>query len=291
MRGTVTVGGRTPFAAADSWLFTPGSAHALACARIVLASLLGIRIAFGPYRGLADQPAALFHPPPFLTWLDGVPSTWVLVTLQVIGTVAAGAAVVGWRARGSFRVAWGALLVLAGLRGSFGKILHNDVLLVLAAIPFLVAPLDARLGDRRRSPAWGFALRASAVVVAAAYVFCGLQKLRHTGISWVTSDNMRWIMDGAARSARSPAPDLARDIADTPWLATSLAAGLLAFELTFWLCVPLRQLRVVALAAAAALHAGTALLLGLDYWSWIVVDVAVLANWDAIVGGQRTRRA
>ena len=264
----------------DRWLFAAGSAHSLACARVVLASALALRVALGPYRGLTDRPDALFDPPPVLEWLGSVPSAWVIVAVQVVGFAAAVAAVLGWRPRTTFALAWVALLFLGGLRDSFGKILHNDVLLLLVCLPFLVAPLGVRLGDRTRRSAYGFALRAGLLIAGAAYLFCGIQKLRHSGIDWVTSDNMRWIMDGAARSARSPAPDLARLIADTPWLATVLAAAVLGLELTFVLCVPVVRLRPLVLVAAVGLHVGTALLLGIDYWGWIAADAAVLVSWD-----------
>ena len=55
--------------------------------------LLGLRVALGPYRGLAEQPAALFRPVWFLTWLDRMPPVEVIVAVQVVGVLAAALAV------------------------------------------------------------------------------------------------------------------------------------------------------------------------------------------------------
>src|SRR5687768_12036543 len=95
----------------DPWLFAPGSAHALACARIVLGVTLALRIALGPYRQMAQQPDTLFDPPPFLAWLDTVPAAHWIVLVQIVGTVAAVAAALGQRARTAMAVAWLALLL------------------------------------------------------------------------------------------------------------------------------------------------------------------------------------
>ena len=79
-----------------------------------------------------------------------MPSAWVIGALQVIGAIAAVAGRRPAPARTSRSpLAWASLLVLAGLKDSLGKILHNDVLLLLAAVPFLMAAGEARSGDRR----------------------------------------------------------------------------------------------------------------------------------------------
>lgn len=260
----------------DDALTAPGTAHRLAAVRAGLAVVIALRLATGPYAELAGQPAALFRPPDVLAWLPSMPPLAVLVALQVVGTVAAGAAATGRRATATFAVAWGSLAVLAGLRGGLGKVLHNDVLLLLAAVPIMLAPAGARWGDLRSSRRWGWPVRAAMAVVAAVYFACAVQKLRHSGLDWVTGDNMRWILYSASAGTRAPTTAAALFIADRAWLAHLTAGALLATELAAPVLLAVRRTRLLFVALAALLHLGTWLTLGLDYWGW-ALTVAVVA--------------
>lgn len=264
----------------DRWLFGPGTPRALVAVRAGLAAIIGVRIALGPYRGLAGQPSALFRPPPLLSWLPSMPPLWVIVALQLIGFAAAVAAVAGRRVAVTFPIAWVSLLVLAGCKDSLGKVLHNDVLLLLAAVPFLLAPADARWDDGTPSLRYGWPVRTATVVIAGAYFATAMQKLVHSGPAWVTSDNMRWILYSAASSGRAPTRDVALFIADRAWLAHVAAAGLLGIELLFPIVLVVRRARPTFILAAVALHIGTWLTLGLDYWGWALTVAVVLWDWD-----------
>ncbi len=267
--------------AADRRLFAAGSAHRLAVVRTGLALTIGLRVALGPYADLAGQPAALFDPPSLLTVLPAMPGRAVLVGIQVVAATAALAAAFRWRPRATLAVAWLGLLVLAGLKGSLGKVLHNDVLLLLATVPLLGAPPDARVGDHTRSPRAGWPVETAVVVVAVAYFASGAQKLLHSGIDWVTGDNMRWIMYQAAGGNLAPTAALSRAVADRPWLATATAGAVLTFELSAPLLLVTRRTRPWFAAAAVGLHLGTWLTLGLDYWGWALTAAAVLPDWGA----------
>jgi hypothetical protein len=273
----------------DRWLFAPGTAHRLAAMRAGMAVVIALRLATGPYAQLAGQPAALFLPPDFLSWLPGMPSAGVMVALQVIGTAAAVAVLARWKPRLAFVLAWACLLVLAGLRGSLGKILHNDVLVLLASVPLLLAPA-ARWRDRTRSALYGWPVRSALVVLSVAYGFSALHKLATSGLDWITGDNMRWILYQAAASGRAPTRDLALFVADRPALAHLAAAGVVAFELLFPLVLVFRRARAVLLGAAIAFHTGTWLTLGLDYWGWMLTDLVVLLDWDSIDAWLEARR-
>jgi hypothetical protein len=253
-----------------------------------LAVLVGLRIAFGPYGNLAGQPSALFRPVWFLEPLPGMPPEAAIFGLQVVGVAAAVLAVAadGRRRREAFAVAWICLMVLAGLRGSLGKVLHNDVLLVLACVPFLAAPVS-RDGDRRL---YGWPVRTAMVVVAAAYFFSGLAKLRTAGLEWITSDNLRFVFTVAGRSGRPAYPGIAEFIARQDLLLHVVAAVTLALELAFPLILVWRRSRPVFIAGAAALHAGTWLTLGIDYWTWIGVAAVVLVDWDGVIDAAGRRR-
>ena len=271
----------------DAALVAPGSAHRLAAVRAGLAAVIALRVATGPYSQLAGQPAALFRPPPFLSWLPAMPPVEVLVALQVLGTAAALAAAAGWRPGRTFALAWLTLLVLAGLRGSLGKVLHNDLLLLLAAVPVLLAPADARLGDRRSSARWGWPVRGALAVVAVVYLACGVQKLRYSGLSWVTGDNVRWILRAGAATGRAPTDELAQLVADRAWLAHGVAAAVLGFELAAPLLLAWSRARPLFVAGAALLHTGTWLTLGLDYWGWALAVAVIALAGTLDLGGNR----
>jgi hypothetical protein len=281
---------RRPLDVLDAWLFAPGPAGRVRVIRALLALLLGLRVALGPYRGLAGQPEALFRPVWFLSWLDAVPSVVVIVAVQVVGTAAAALAVLGWRERGTFLVAWSSLLVLGGLRASRGKIMHNDVLLLLVAAVFVLAPVGLRARDRRRGPAWGWPVQAALVVVGGAYFLTGFQKVVASGPAWVLSDNLRNVLYRAAADGKAPTDAVALFIADRPLLAHAVAAATLAVELGFVAIWFRPRLRPWFVGASAALHVSIYLTHGLDYWLWIATTAVVLLPWDAALArlpGQR----
>jgi hypothetical protein len=247
---------------------------------IALALTIGLRLALGDYASLAELPAAMFAPPWFLSWVHEVPSSTVLASIQAVGVAAvAGVAVTRGRRVLPFALAWSALLVLAGVQTSAGKILHNDVVLLLASIPFLlrVVPLDVRDDPGGALGPWvsGWAQRTAMVVVAIAYCASGVAKLRHSGLDWVTSDNLRWVLYAGARRESSMWPDLARFLADHAWMATTIAAATVVTEVIFPLAVFVRWLRPYLVAGVVALHVGVTVTLGLDYWTW-VASVVIL---------------
>lgn len=270
---------RRAAAALDSWLFAPGSPLRLDAVRRLLSAVIALRLALWGYRGMAGQPASLFLPQGVIGLIfDRMPPMWVILVLQVGGTMAAVAVAAGKTRRWGLPVAWTCLLVLAGLRGSLGKILHNDVLLLMATVPLLAAPAERRPAEERA----GWPLRAALVVVAGSYLFSGVAKLVHSGLAWVTSDNMRWVMAEAARDPRGPFDGVARFVAHHGGVAHAVAAGILALELSFALVLFRPRLAPMFLAGAAALHAGTWITLGLDYWAHLAVVAIVLVEWDRI---------
>ena len=269
----------------DTAYLAPGTSHVLGCVRVAFVVVIGLRIALGPYVALTDQPDALFVPALPVEWLSSMPPAGVIVAVQVVGAVAAVLCVAGRWPRASFATAWVALLFLGALRGSLGKVLHNDVLLLLAAAPLLAAPGDARPGDRRTSSAWGWPVRASVAVAATVYLVAGLQKLRHSGLDWVTGDNMRWILYGGAASGRAPTDAVALAVADRPWASHAAAAGILGLELAAPLALAVRSWRVPFALAAVALHVGTWLTLGLDYWAWAATILIITVPFDRVGRG------
>lgn len=268
----------------EAWLYPTASELQLSAVVAGLAALMGLQMAFFPWSQLAELPPSLFRPVPLLWFLDGMPPAGVIVTIQVVGVIAAVLATLGWRRPVMFALAWLPYLLLAGLRASRGKIQHNDLLLLIAAVPFLAAPPTRWLHRASTTPSrrWGWPSRAALTVVAGAYFFTGLRKLLASGVAWVASDNMRWILYAGA-NGKAKVPEVALFIADRAWLAHVVAAGIMAFELGFPFLMLSPRTRPALVVLAFAFHGGTWVTLGLDYWKYALVVTLLLVDWRAVL--------
>jgi hypothetical protein len=279
----------------EAWLFAPGDPRRLAVVRIGLCLLLAARLATGRYLGLAEQPAALFRPISFLRLLDRMPPRGLVLALQALAVTAALLGAAGLWTRVVLPLAWAAALPLVAMTSSLGKVVHNDVLLLLCLVPLLPAPagaawsLDARRRGTPRTPPgvmFGWPVRTAMVVVAGAYFFSGLAKLLHAGPAWVTGGNLRWVL--YASSDQQPVPNpYALFVADRPALAHLLAAATLAVELGFPLMLWRPRLAWLFLPAAVAMHAGIWLAMRLNYSAMAATAVLVMVDWPAVAARLR----
>jgi HTTM domain len=277
---------------AERFLFPTASAERLAALRIGLCAILAGRLATGPYAELAGQPQELFRPISFMELLPAMPSKPVAVVLQAVGVLAAVLAALGLRTRMALPLAWASAILLNGMLASTGKVVHNDLVLLLCLVPLLAAPNDdawsldarrARAAPRRACRLYGWPLQTAAIVVAGAYFFAGLAKLVNSGPAWVTSDNLRWALYASGDSG------LALFIADRPWLAHALAAGTLLLELGFPLVLLLPRAAWLFVPGAVLLHAGIWVAMGLDYSAQAATAVVVFTNWPVVVAAVRRR--
>ena len=276
---------------AERFLFPAATARELAALRIGLCAILAGRLAFGPYAEVAGQPRELFRPISFMEVLPAMPPRPLVIALQALGVLAAGLAALGLRTRITLPLAWACGVFLNGMLTSTGKVVHNDLVLLLCLVPLLAArsadawSLDAGRAGRTRpdipSRLYGWPLRTAAIVVAGAYFFAGLAKLVNSGPAWVTSDNLRWALYASGDSG------LALFVADRPWLAHVLAAGTLLLELGFPLVLLFRRARWVFVPGAVALHTGIWLAMGLDYSAQAATVVVVFTSWTAVIATLR----
>ena len=279
---------RTALRRAEGWLFAPGDPRRLAAVRIGLCGLLAIRLARGAYAELATQPPALFRPISFLRLLERMPSPETVAVLQALALGAAVLACVGLLTRFTLPLAWLAALPLVAMTSSLGKVVHNDVLLLLCLVPLLPSPagtawsLDARLRPHvARGGAYGWPVRTAMVVVAGAYLFSGLGKLFHAGPAWVTSGNLRWVLY-ASSDTQPDANPFALFVADRPVLAHLIAAATLVVELGFPLVLWRPRLAWLFVPAVVAMHAGIGLAMHLDYSAMAATVLIVLVDWPAV---------
>ena len=93
---------------------------------------------------------------------------------------------------------------------STGKVNYNDALLTLCLLLLLACGPAAgeawaiRKRGSGSSPGrrYGWPIRTAMIVIALAYFFAGFQKWRYSGLPWVTSDNLRWILYAASDNRR-----------------------------------------------------------------------------------------
>lgn len=134
------------------WAFGPGDPRQLAALRVGLGVALVLRLGTRTevYLSLAEQERELFRPRSYITLLEQMPSRATIAICLVVGIVAATLAAIGLLSRTMLAIALVAALLLNGLLTSQGKVLHNDVLLVLC----LIAIVFARHGDAWSVDAW-----------------------------------------------------------------------------------------------------------------------------------------
>ena len=217
-----------------------------------------------------------------------MPSPEAVALLQSFALAAAVLATVGLLTRVTLPLAWLAALPLVAMTSSLGKVVHNDVLLLLCLVPLLPSPagaawsLDARLRPvARRGAAFGWPVRTAMVVVAGSYFFSGLAKLLHAGPAWVASGNLRWVLYASSNSQPEPNP-FALFVADRPVLAHLVAAATVAVELGFPLVLWRPWLAWLFVPAVVAMHAGIGLALHLDYSAMAATVVVVMVDWPAL---------
>jgi len=279
----------------DRWMYAPGSAERLAVVRIGLMSVLAIRLMRPIYAELAGQPEALFRPLSYMKLLHGMPPRTLVIAIQIVAVTAAIVGAAGIRIRWSIPIAWMGALLLVGMTTSLGKVMHNDVLLVLCTFPLLWArSADAfvlgqqRSEDSRDASAYGWPVRTMTLVVVGSYFFAGIAKLEHSGLAWVTSDNLRWVLYSSSDTQASP-NGWALLVADRAWLAHVFAGASLWLETTFPVVLFKPRLTPLYVLGAVGLHTGIWLAMGLNYFAHSATVVIVLTNWPRVAAWLRNR--
>lgn len=124
--------------------------------------------------------------------------------------------------------------------------------------------------------------RPPSTILLVAIQATGVQKLRHSGLTWVTSDNMAWVVRQGTSIVGS---GLNTTVGRQVGLLSFIAGTALVFELAAPILVGFRRTRVLVPVLSLTMHASIWVLLGLDYSSWILavlsVTVPFVIRWDA----------
>jgi predicted DCC family thiol-disulfide oxidoreductase YuxK len=123
---------------------------------------------------------------------------------------------------------------------------------------------------------YGLPIATAAASILLVYFFVGLNKLLLSGPAWFLSDNLRWVLYETSAVSTSPS-ELALFIADRPLLARASAASVLLLELS----APIAYIRLgyarVFPWLISAVHLTIWISMGLNYSSWIITVVSVVA--------------
>ena len=281
----------------EGWIFAPGDARRLAAVRIGLFLALAVRLSRPMYAQLGAQPAVLYRPISFMHLFRSMPSGAGVIAIQVVAVVACVLAAAGIMARVALPIGWLGALFLNGMWTSLGQPMHNETLLMLALVPLLFAPTaeawSVPAWIRRRpvpgpSVGYGWPVRTAMIVVAGGYFFSGVYKLVFSGLAWVTSDNIRWVMYAISdENARPIGPALY--VASHPLLAHLAAALTLVTELGFPICLWKPRAAWFFVPGAVLLHLGTGLTMHLDYSAWALTVVVLFIPWD-VLADRRAKR-
>jgi len=295
-------------------VFAQEDARRLAAVRIGLCGLLALRLAITDYGVVAGRPAALVQPLSYINLFERMPSQEVVTTLQICGVGAALVAAAGLALRASLPVAFVCSLTLNGMFQSALPVrFYNDIVLTLCLLVLLACGAAASEAWSMREPVrralrsfrcrsapepsialnpttngerYGWPIRTAMIAIALAYFLVGFQKWRNSGLPWVTSDNLRWILY-ASSDGRSHPTGLALFIADRPLLAHVFAAGSLLLETCFPLVLFVPRLRWLFLPGVVAMHVGIRLAIGLDYSAQWLTLLIVFVNWPVVVASFR----
>jgi len=152
---------------------------------------------------------------------------------------------------------------------SYGKVDHDHLALVVAtwALPTVGA---ARLRDRTRSEAAGWALLAIQLAVVATYFLSAVAKLRFGGVRWANGSIFAWAM-----TRRGTA--LGRALLDPPWILRAGQWGVLLIETLSPLLLVLRgRWRYALVAVFVGFHAMTFAMLTIHFLPLVVCLLAFL---------------
>jgi hypothetical protein len=253
----------------------------------VLAADIWIRRA--TYRGLVDRAPELWDPISLLAVIRVIEPHPVLVE-TLLWTVWLGVAATLLRllprTAGIATAIAGLLLVL--MANSFGKIDHNQQLVVIMAGVLAVAPIpSSSAGDSLRFR-WPVQLCRAAFGLM--LLGASLSKLRDSGLDWVFTSNLRNILAMENLLLRDPPlQDVALWLASDPVLWQSAAAGTILGEAALIVAVLVRNplIRIPAVIAGIGTIVGITLLMDLVGFPFIALG-AIFIELGALVRARRT---
>jgi hypothetical protein len=274
----------------------------LGAVRIALAAIWLAALSTSP--DPATMPASAWRPVSLAYAFAAKPDAVYLQLVFLVAVLATILLLIGAATRVSGPICFAASALHLCLVHSFGKIGHDDAVMLLILFPLLFSAWGEALSvDGLRggeappppSPApWpaDWALWLATLAVALPYLSAGGLKLYYG--KFLASGTFAAFLESRIIHAATWDPDpqapwalgLMEWLLGRPLVMRVAAFGTVAFELGFWIGLCSRRLRLLAWATAVAFHAGIWLLSGIGFEVQLAAGVVmILATGAFLVGG------
>lgn len=269
--------------------FAPGDSLSLGVNRFLICTLVLYVYFF--YRGnhasfWSEVPDVYWMPIHAFRWLSipRLPAAW-LDLLDAVWFVSLVCAALGIATRCSSLVAFLCGAYLISLPQNFGKVDTSDgpvvlMLLILAASPCGDAfSLDAiRRGvswtGNTRSPAYGWPNKAGQILFVCVFGAAGFSKLHHSGLAWMTAENMSNILLQVHYTGL-PAGRVGLRLAEMPFACWAMAVATVVCEASAPLALFTARIRVVVIPTLFGMLIGFKLCLG----HWPIYLLPMFGFW------------
>jgi hypothetical protein len=208
----------------------------------------------------ASMPSELWHPISFFQFFRQPSAGWVIFLSQVWKTSLLLSAI-GFLTPVFLPIAASLGLYMIGLQFCFGFIHEANANIALYSLVLACSPCGERLSVdsliRKKYPGWcgrakseilAWPIKLIWVIWCCMFISAAFSKLQHTGVAWVTGDGLRdkFVLNQYHFSFRhfDFVGSLAFWIARFPRLCNFLAGLVLALELSVWLILFSRRLRI-----------------------------------------------
>jgi hypothetical protein len=273
----------------QAYWFTPEPAFALGLCRLLICGFYAYWYGFNPYYrehvlGWEDYYPTFWDPVGFISSGDGlIASVAVMSLLHTVWMVTLVLSSLGLFTRASTAVSLAIGSYLLWLPQNFGKVYHTELLpvAVLAILAFSRCG-DALSFDRLRnrgaaapppSGEYCWPIRAVWLMMSMAFFAAGVSKLRHSGLAWVTTDNLSVYMVQNSYDREWPQPnDIALTVSHWKSLCKLLAVASLTIELGYPLAMFSRRARILV-PAALGMQLSIMILVGPNFKSMMAVNV------------------
>jgi predicted DCC family thiol-disulfide oxidoreductase YuxK len=286
--------------------FEPSTATNLAVSRVVLYAPLTLFYARQDFSIWGSVSPALLQPIwLFSTFHLPVFSPAALLAMEIVWKLSLATAAIGLFTNLSCLVSAVLGLYLLGLPHNFGQTYHFD-----AAILFAFGVLAfSRCGDAwsidalwraarrperahivRRSGEYTWPIRLMWVTISLIFCAAGIAKLWTSGLEWVTSDQMAFLLQRVQYhiSDSDPVTNWGSYIAPVPWMARAIAATTIIVETLYPLALLRTPLRPVIVIAGIGLVVGIRLLMGPTFEHFLLVN-GFWVRWDRLGAQLRSR--
>jgi hypothetical protein len=215
----------------------------------------------------------------------------VIEILQVAWKVALGFSCVGLLSRISTFTSFVLGVYLLGLPNNFGKTHHMDAILVLVMGILALSrcgdswSIDQLIRKARHnddplanpplfSGEYRWPVRLVQVLITLIFFGAGVSKIRHSGLDWILSDNLAFLLLERNRA-------LGVEIAQHAWVFKLLATGTVVAEVGFPLVLINRILRFILVPGMFMIQIGIIILMGINF-KQLMICYLFWVPWDRV---------